>query len=198
MAPAQDLSQRGQASWKPCTDHLRKDFRADLRGPRRVESGNIDECRCGTDQRWSSPMPRAVGQLTRHSYSYMASTTAIELGRIYAPSGHSWYVHMFFVGHSAYSFEVLSACSLGAIVVASKTGPTQKLWLDKIQKRVSATASMLGAMKGVKMSGLTSHLSNLLSRLRDEEIESSRAFRILLVKIVSLCRFLLCWKGYRS
>ena len=192
MAPAQDLSQCRQASRKPCTDYLRKDVRANLRGLRRVKSSNTDECRRGADQRWSSPMPRAVGQLTRHSYSYMASATTTERRRIYPPSSHSWYVYILSTGHEACSFEVLLACSLGAIVVASKTGPTQKLWLDKIQTRVSATASMLGAMKGVKMSGLTSHLSNLLSRLRDEEIESSRAFRILLVKIVSLCRFLLC------
>ncbi len=82
---------------------------------------------------------------------------------------------------------VLLACSVGAILVASKTGPTQKLWLDRIEKRVSATASMLGAMQGIRMSGLTPHLSELIGKLREEEIESSRAFRILLVKIVSLC-----------
>ena len=137
-------------------------------------------------------MPRAVGEFTRHSYSPMASAKTTKPGSIYAPGHHPWYVIVLSIDHSEYSFEASLACSLGAIVVASKTGPTQKQWLDKIQKRVSATASMLGAMKGVKMSGLTNHLSHLLSRLRDEEIESSRAFRILLVKIVSLCEFSLC------
>ena len=85
----------------------------------------------------------------------------------------------------------LLACSVGAILVASKTGPTQKIWLDKIEKRVSATASMLGAMKGIKMSGLTTQLSKMIGKLREEEIESSRAFRVLLVKIVSLCKFVI-------
>ena len=81
---------------------------------------------------------------------------------------------------------VLLVCSVSAILVASKTRPTQKFWLDKIEKRVSATASMLGAMEGIRISGLTTHLSDLIGKLQEEEIESSRAFRILLVKIVSL------------
>ncbi|KAL2059241.1 hypothetical protein ABVK25_000533 [Lepraria finkii] len=38
---------------------------------------------------------------------------------------------------------------------------------------------MLGAMKGVKMTGLMDHLSKIIS-------ESSKALRVLLVKIVSL------------
>ena len=85
---------------------------------------------------------------------------------------------------------VPSACSVAAVLVGSKTGPTQKIWLDKIEKRVSATASMLGAMKGIKMSGLTPNLSKVIGELREKEIDSSRAFRILLVKIVSLCKLL--------
>lgn len=80
-------------------------------------------------------------------------------------------------------------CSSAAIMVASKSGSTQKLWLDKIQVRIAATASMLGAMKGVKMSGLTDRLSKSIVGLREEEIQSSREFRILLVKIVNLCKF---------
>ena len=80
------------------------------------------------------------------------------------------------------------------MLVGSKTGPTQKIWLDRIEKRVAATASMLGAMKGIKMSGLTTHLLEMIGNLREEEIESSRAFRILLVKIVSLCKLVNPWE----
>ena len=77
---------------------------------------------------------------------------------------------------------VILGCTFGAIIIGSKTGPTQKLWLDAIQKRISATATMFGAMKGVKMTGLTDHLSKTIS-------ESSKAPRVLLVKIVSLCEY---------
>jgi ATP-binding cassette subfamily C (CFTR/MRP) protein 1 len=71
--------------------------------------------------------------------------------------------------------------------VASGAGARQNAWLQKIQKRVDATASMLGSMKGVKMSGLTKDLSVNIKSLREEEIASSLEFRKLLVKIVNLC-----------
>jgi hypothetical protein len=72
-------------------------------------------------------------------------------------------------------------------LVASGLGDRQKLWLEAIQKRVHSTASMLGSMKGVKMSGLTKDLSANIESLRVDEIASSLEFRKLLIRIVNLC-----------
>lgn len=47
---------------------------------------------------------------------------------------------------------------------------------------------MLGAMKGIKMSGLTKGLSQGIRGLREIEINSSLQFRNTLVKIVTLCK----------
>lgn len=72
--------------------------------------------------------------------------------------------------------------------MASGAGSRQKIWLEAIERRIGATASMLGAMKGVKMSGLTKDMSVNILNLRNEEIASSRKLRILLITIVNLCR----------
>lgn len=73
-----------------------------------------------------------------------------------------------------------------AIVVASKVGIAQKAWIDKIQLRISATASLLGAMTPIKMTGLTQSLSRKIRKLRENEIKSSYGYRVVLMCIVSL------------
>lgn len=72
--------------------------------------------------------------------------------------------------------------------MASGAGSRQKIWLEAIERRIGATASMLGAMKGVKMSGLTNDMSTSIQNLRNEEVASSRKLRLLLITIVNLCR----------
>ncbi|KAF2500059.1 hypothetical protein BU16DRAFT_578086 [Lophium mytilinum] len=81
---------------------------------------------------------------------------------------------------------VIFACTGAAIGASPKLANAQKAWLDRIQTRIDATASMLGAMKGIKMTGLTPHLANQVRNLREEEITTSRRFRALLVRIVAL------------
>lgn len=74
----------------------------------------------------------------------------------------------------------------GAIAVASKAGITQKAWLDKIQLRVAVTASLLRVMSAVKMTGLTDNLKRKINSLRENEVDASFSFRVVLVKIVVL------------
>ena len=57
----------------------------------------------------------------------------------------------------------------------------QALWLEAMERRITATTAMLGAMKGVKMCGLTDVLRSNLQGLRMEEIRISKKFRSLLV-----------------
>ncbi|OHW90753.1 ABC transporter [Colletotrichum incanum] len=65
------------------------------------------------------------------------------------------------------------------VSVATKTAQMQ--WIEKIQERLRATTAMLGELKAVKMLGLTDTMSNKIKSLREEEINTSKSFRKLLV-----------------
>ncbi|KAG9235150.1 hypothetical protein BJ875DRAFT_495249 [Amylocarpus encephaloides] len=77
-------------------------------------------------------------------------------------------------------------CIVGAVAVSSLAGARQAMWLEAIQSRVDATAQMLGAMKGVKMTGLTNKLLTILRGHRDGEITRSQKFRVLLIVMVAI------------
>lgn len=57
----------------------------------------------------------------------------------------------------------------------------QAMWLEAIEKRIAATSQMLGAMKGVKMCGLTDVLGTRIQAMRNEEMHISGKFRRLLI-----------------
>jgi ATP-binding cassette subfamily C (CFTR/MRP) protein 1 len=83
---------------------------------------------------------------------------------------------------------VIFLCTGIAIASSPKLAYSQKTWLDKIQARVDATASMLGSMKAVKMTGLTPDLGKKIHDLREDEIRTARTFRGMLVKITACCK----------
>lgn len=57
----------------------------------------------------------------------------------------------------------------------------QAMWLEAIEKRISATSAMLSSMKGVKMSGLSDTLLASVQKLRVDEMRISKRFRKLLI-----------------
>lgn len=83
---------------------------------------------------------------------------------------------------------VIIICMGAAIGASPKLAGSQKTWLDKIQARVDATASMLGSIKAVKMTGLTPDLGERIRNLREFEIKTARTFRGMLVKITTYCK----------
>ncbi|RFU28601.1 hypothetical protein B7463_g7731, partial [Scytalidium lignicola] len=68
----------------------------------------------------------------------------------------------------------------GAMLLARYIGNAQKIWIQGIQTRVDATASMLGSMKAVKMLGFTNRLSEVIQALRTEELRLATKFRKLM------------------
>lgn len=78
---------------------------------------------------------------------------------------------------------ILASGAIGA--VAEKF---QQEWMQFLQKRVGITATMLSAMKGVKMTGLTPILGKYIQGLRVGEIEIAAKFRRCLVGFVGLGR----------
>ena len=70
---------------------------------------------------------------------------------------------------------------MGSIVALNFIVSRQAMWLQAIEKRISATSAMLAAMKGIKMSGLKQTLFDNLQSLRIEELRISKKFRKLLI-----------------
>jgi hypothetical protein len=69
----------------------------------------------------------------------------------------------------------------GSMCVTGLVMSRQAMWLERIEKRIAATTTMLGSMKGVKMGGLTNTLSKTIHDLRIEELNVSKRFRKLLI-----------------
>ena len=69
----------------------------------------------------------------------------------------------------------------GASPIAARFGPAQRTWVERVEKRVAVTASMLGDMKAVKMLGLSRILETIILRLRVAEMKTSSKFRGLFV-----------------
>ena len=72
-------------------------------------------------------------------------------------------------------------------------------WNQGVQERVSATSSMLGQIKGIKMMGLSPFFSDHIQGLRQKEINLSLKFRYIIVllevigkstvRLVAICEF---------
>jgi len=70
---------------------------------------------------------------------------------------------------------------LGSVSILSAIMRSQAHWLEAIEKRISATTTMLGSMKRVKMCALTEVFDTSLHGLRMEELNVSGRFRRLLI-----------------
>ncbi|KAK1752303.1 canalicular multispecific organic anion transporter 1 [Echria macrotheca] len=82
------------------------------------------------------------------------------------------------------SIAPLAICAIslaGTSLVAKGFGPAQRDWVACVEKRVSATATMLRNIKSVKMLGLMDHSRRTIEMLRGTEINVSAKFRKLRV-----------------
>ena len=70
---------------------------------------------------------------------------------------------------------------LGSIFAMNFIMSRQAMWLEAIEKRISATSAMLSSMKGVKMCGLKDTLLSSLQKLRVDELRISKKFRRLII-----------------
>lgn len=70
---------------------------------------------------------------------------------------------------------------LGSLFVMNLVVQRQALWLEAIERRISATTKMLGSMKRIKMCGLADILFDNLHSLRLQELDISKKFRRLLI-----------------
>jgi len=81
----------------------------------------------------------------------------------------------------AVPIAVSIVCMVGSLGATGLVMSRQAMWLEAIEKRITATTAMLSAMKGVKMCGLTTTLSKTIQELRVDEMRISKKFRKLLI-----------------
>ena len=82
---------------------------------------------------------------------------------------------------SLLTFPLRIGSFLGSVFIMNMVAQRQALWLEAIERRISATTSMLGSMKRVKMCGLTETLFDNVHNLRIQELQISKGFRRLLI-----------------
>ncbi|KAK7450770.1 ABC transporter [Colletotrichum acutatum] len=70
--------------------------------------------------------------------------------------------------------------------ISLATKLAQMRWIEKIQKRLRVTTVILGDIKAVKILGLGQVMTNVLQKLRVDEVETSKSFRKLLVTTLLL------------
>ncbi|KAF7591124.1 hypothetical protein BBP40_001960 [Aspergillus hancockii] len=72
---------------------------------------------------------------------------------------------------------VVIVCFIGLGILINFTGDSQRAWMAGVQKRVGLTATVIASMKNLKISGLSSAVSDFVQKLRVEELAAGARFR---------------------
>lgn len=73
--------------------------------------------------------------------------------------------------------------------MATIAGDAQIPWLEAIETRLEATSGALGALKGIRMTGVSGAISAMITRLRHEEIRSSLRYRLWNIFLNAFCEY---------
>ncbi|KAF3252677.1 hypothetical protein TWF192_004478 [Orbilia oligospora] len=86
----------------------------------------------------------------------------------------------------------LIVCFASAIIMGATSGRAKKnqlIWMEELQKRTGITSAIMGSLKGIRMLGLSKKLTDLVQKLRIDEVTASKKFRILAVYCSTLAYF---------
>ncbi|KAM0254479.1 hypothetical protein ACHAQJ_006761 [Trichoderma viride] len=72
---------------------------------------------------------------------------------------------------------VVILCFIGLVILMNFIGNAQRAWMALVQKRVGLTATVIASMKNLKISGISSSVSNYVQKLRVEELVAGVRFR---------------------
>ncbi|KAH9220185.1 hypothetical protein DL95DRAFT_433377 [Leptodontidium sp. 2 PMI_412] len=76
---------------------------------------------------------------------------------------------------------VVVCCVFLSTLLAKVTGPRQKAWMEKTQKRVGLTSNIIGQMKHLKISGLVGPVEELIQQMRVDELKTGARFRMVII-----------------
>lgn len=74
--------------------------------------------------------------------------------------------------------------------ISIRSGKAQSQWIERVQKRLATTSSMLGDIKALQMLGLSDVLSTIVTKLRDIEVQTSLRYRKLVLLQVVICEYM--------
>ncbi|KAL2075027.1 hypothetical protein VTL71DRAFT_8807 [Oculimacula yallundae] len=80
---------------------------------------------------------------------------------------------------------VVLCCVIGGAFANRYTGARQKIWMEKIQKRVGLTANVISNMKHLKISGLAAPVEGLIQAMRVDELKAASRFRAVYVVAIT-------------
>lgn len=78
--------------------------------------------------------------------------------------------------------------------ISIRSGKAQSQWIERVQKRLATTSSMLGDIKALQMLGLSDVLSSIVTKLREIEVRTSLRYRKLVLWQVVICEYMECEK----
>ncbi|KAF9694299.1 hypothetical protein EKO04_007720 [Ascochyta lentis] len=76
---------------------------------------------------------------------------------------------------------VVILCFIGLVILMNFIGNAQRNWMTLVQKRVGLTATVIASMKNLKISGLSSSVSDFIQNLRVEELVAGVRFRKIFI-----------------
>lgn len=76
---------------------------------------------------------------------------------------------------------IVGVCVVCSAIFSRFTGPRQRAWMEKIQKRVGLTSNVIGQMKHLKISGLAEAVENAIQSMRVDELNAGAHFRTIVV-----------------
>lgn len=68
-------------------------------------------------------------------------------------------------------------CFVALVILMRLTGASQRAWMAGVQKRVSLTATVIGSMKNLKISGLSIPIGDFVQKLRVDELAAGIHYR---------------------
>ncbi|KAH0371885.1 putative ABC multidrug transporter, partial [Aureobasidium melanogenum] len=74
---------------------------------------------------------------------------------------------------------IVLASFIVLVIFMKFAGDSQRAWMTGVQKRVGLTATVIGCMKNLKLSGLSGAVEKFIQKLRVEELASGARFRKL-------------------
>jgi ABC-type multidrug transport system fused ATPase/permease subunit len=76
---------------------------------------------------------------------------------------------------------VVLVCFTVLVIFMKFAGDSQRTWMAGVQKRVSLTATVIGSMKSLKLSGLSGTVTDFVQKLRVEELAAGARYRRIVI-----------------
>lgn len=93
----------------------------------------------------------------------------------------SWMLYMQLGAVFVAPIALVLVCVVALGVLMKLTGDSQRAWMAKVQERVGLTATVIGSMKSLKMSALSSIVRDFVQKLRVDELAAGTRFRRIVI-----------------